>query len=83
VPIERFIWTEHAEQRCKRRLLDRTDVERAVQAGHDVPRINRGPADWMAAGLTADGRRFVVVVYDYPDHWDLQTARIVSVWEVE
>lgn len=81
MPIGHFIWTEHAEQRCRRRLLDRADVERAVLAEHDIPRINRGLADWMATGLTADGRRFVVV-YDHPDHWDLQTARIVSVWEV-
>jgi hypothetical protein len=35
----------------------------------------------MAHGLTADGRRFVVI-YDYPHHGDLQTARIVSVWEL-
>ncbi|HEY5192802.1 MAG TPA: hypothetical protein VIJ39_02875 [Solirubrobacteraceae bacterium] len=80
--IERFIWTEHAEQRCKRRLLDRAQVEGTIQAGHDIPRVNRGPAGWMAHGLSADGRRFVVV-YDHPHNWDLQTARIVSVWEVQ
>ena len=79
--IERFIWTEHAERRCRRRLLDRIEVERAIRSGHSVPRINRGRADWRAHGLTGDGRRFVVV-YDHPHRHDQLTARIVSVWDL-
>jgi hypothetical protein len=79
--IEHFIWTEHAERRCKRRLLDPVEVERAIRAGHSVPRINRGQADWRAYGLTGDGRRFVAV-YDHPHDHDQLTARIVSVWDL-
>jgi hypothetical protein len=81
VPIEHFIWTLHAERRRKQRLLDPVAVERAIRAGHRSPRINRGQAEWMAHGLTIDGRRFVVV-YDHPHYGDPQTARIVSVWEL-
>jgi hypothetical protein len=72
VVIEHFIWTEHAERRCKQRLLGRVEVERAIRAGHSLPQINRGPADWRAHGLTGDGRRFVsctttlTVMIDFP-----------------
>jgi hypothetical protein len=79
--IERFIWTVHAERRRKQRLLDREEVERTIRAGYALPAINRGQADWRAYGLTDDGRRFVVV-YDHPHRRDLQTARIVSLWDL-
>ncbi|HEX3391834.1 MAG TPA: DUF4258 domain-containing protein [Solirubrobacteraceae bacterium] len=79
--IEHFIWTAHAERRRKQRLLDRVEVERAIRAGHAVPAINRGQADWRAHGLTGDGRRFVVV-YDHPHRHNPQTARIVSLWDL-
>lgn len=55
------------------------DVERTIQIGHGMPRINRGEADWVAYGLCTDGRRFMVV-YDHPHRGDDRTARIVSVW---
>jgi Domain of unknown function (DUF4258) len=79
--IEHFIWTRHAERRANGRLLDRFEVERAIRAGHSVPTINRGHADWRARGLTDDGRRFVAV-YDHPHRHDQLTARIVSVWDL-
>jgi len=77
MPIERFIWTTHAEERRTGRLLDRSALERAVRDGHPERRINRGKADWRVDGLLPDGRHFAVV-YDRPDR---STARIVSVWD--
>jgi hypothetical protein len=79
MPIERFVWTFHAEDRRRERLLDRAEIEHAIRIGHSVARINRGRADWEVHGLCADGRHFVVV-YDLPHRGDPQTARIVSLW---
>lgn len=80
MPVERFIWTIHAERRRRRRLLDRLDVERTIRDAHSsTPRINRGQANWVAHGLCTDGRCFTVV-YDHPHRRDDGTARIVSVW---
>jgi len=81
MPIERFIWTEHALDRCRRRFLDRTDLERAVRRAHDERRHNDGEADWLVHGLAADGRRFAIV-YDHPVGEDHRAALIVSLWEL-
>jgi len=81
MPIERLVWTRHAKGKCRSRLLDRADVERAVHGGHGERQINRGRADWVVQGLCADGRRFEVV-YDHPHRDDRKTARIVSVWDL-
>jgi hypothetical protein len=80
MPIERFIWTTHAESRRARRLLDRSTLERAIRDGHAERQINRGDADWRIYGLLPDGRHFVVV-YDHPNGTDRTTALIVSVWD--
>ncbi|HWX45298.1 MAG TPA: DUF4258 domain-containing protein [Solirubrobacteraceae bacterium] len=77
--IERFIWTEHALDRCRRRWIDRADMERAVYRGHDERKHNDGEADWLVQGLAADGRRFALV-YDHPVGHDHSAALIVSVW---
>jgi hypothetical protein len=80
VPIERFVWTAHAKDRCARRLLHRSAVERAIGAGHADRHLNRGDADWLVHGLLADGRR-VEVVYDHPLGNDHNAVLIVSVWD--
>jgi hypothetical protein len=78
--IERFIWTTHAEDKCARRLLDGSELERAIRDGHSDRQINRGDADWRIYGLLADGRRFVVA-YDHPHGADYAAVRIVSAWD--
>jgi hypothetical protein len=78
--IERFAWTIHAEDKCAKRMLDRSAVEHAIRNGHADRRINRGDADWLVYGLLVDGRRFEVV-YDHPHGNDYCTVRIVSVWD--
>ncbi len=80
MPIERFIWTTHAEDKRAKRLLDRSAVEQVIREGHAERRINRGEAEWRVDGLLTDGRRFAVV-YDHPHRADHKAARIVSVWE--
>lgn len=77
MPIERFIWTTHAEDRCASRLLDRATLEHAVRHGHSERMINRGDADWRIDGLLPDGRHFAIL-YDRPQP---ATALIVSVWD--
>lgn len=79
MPIERFIWTTHAEDRRSERLIDRSDLERSIREGHADRQINRGRADWRIYGLLADGRHFEVV-YDHPHDNDRAAVRIVSVW---
>jgi hypothetical protein len=81
MPIERFIWTTHAEDRRAQRLLDRSMLERAVRDGHPERQINRDDADWLIIGLLPDGRHFEIV-YDHPHGADHATARIVSVWDL-
>jgi hypothetical protein len=77
--IEHFLWTSHAQVRLSERDLNRDEVELAVRLGEGQP--DRGAGDWRAAGVCANGLRFVVV-YDWPAHADPGTARIVSVWSV-
>jgi hypothetical protein len=79
VAIERFIWTDHAEQRLSERGLARPEVERAISEQHDTREVNQGEADWRLYGTRADGRGFAVI-YDYPVGGDESAVRIVSVW---
>jgi hypothetical protein len=83
LPIERFIWTTHAEKRRTERLLDHSELERAIRDGHgDRQKIGipPTPADWRIYGLLADGRHFVIA-YDHPHGSDHAAVRIVSVWD--
>ena len=77
--IERFLWTDHADQRLRQRGLTRFEVEEAVQGGHDARKANRGAGDWRVHGERADGRRFAVI-YDHPAGRDERAARIITVW---
>jgi hypothetical protein len=79
MPIERFIWTYHAEKRLNERRLPRAEVERTIRDGHAGRRINRGRADWLVQGLLADGRHFVAI-YDHAHGADGGAVRIVSLW---
>ncbi len=79
MPIERFIWTTHAEDRLDDRHLTRGEVERAIRDGHGARQINAGSADWRVHGVRSDGKTFAVV-YDNPAKLDPHTARIVSAW---
>jgi hypothetical protein len=74
MPTERFIWTEHAEERLRDRKLTKGVVERAIREAHPLRQVNRGQADWRLVF----GR--FVVVYDHPDGEDIDAVRIVSVW---
>jgi hypothetical protein len=80
MPVERFIWTTHAETRRVEHLLDRLAIERVIRSGHAERQINPGDADWLIRGLLVDGRN-VEVVYDHPHHGDHGAVRIVSVWD--
>ena len=79
--IEHFVWTAHALDRLRKRLLDRTEIEQVLRTGHRAPRINPGTGDWIAYGLCADGRRFVVV-YDHPHKGDRTTVRVITMWDL-
>jgi hypothetical protein len=81
MPIERFIWTIHAERMRRRRLLDRYELERAIRNDHSDRRANRGDADWRVSNLLIDGRYFIAV-YDHPHGSDHAAVRIVSVWDL-
>lgn len=81
MPIHRFVWSRHAEQRCIERLLDRSQVEQAVRRSHPGRQINRGEADWVIRGLLTDGRR-IEAVYNHPYGHDPAAALIVSVWDL-
>jgi hypothetical protein len=72
--IDRFTWTTHAEERLPQRELTRERVERAVRELHPLRETNEGAAAWRV-----DAGRFVVV-YDHPDHNDIDAVRIVSAW---
>jgi uncharacterized protein YjiS (DUF1127 family) len=74
VPIKRFIWTFHAEDRLLERGLTRAQVERAVRELHPLRETNAGDAQWQI-----DAGRFVVV-YDHPAGRDIDAVRIVSAW---
>jgi hypothetical protein len=82
VEIERFIWTEHASTRVAQRHLDPAEVEQAIGQGHAEREVNDGRAEWLVAGVLADGTAFEAI-YDHP-HADGDTAvRIVSVWRLD
>jgi hypothetical protein len=77
--IERFQWTEHAEQRLGERGLARDAVERAIGDGHADRQINTGSADWRVHGTRSDGKGFAVV-YNNPVDGDAGAVRILSAW---
>ena len=79
--IERFDWTDHAEERVRERKLDRTLVEMAVRLGHDGRIRNIGRADWRVRGKLSGGK-FFVVIYDHPVVADANRVRLVSVWDL-
>ena len=74
MPIKRFTWTFHAEDRLPQRGLTRVQVERAVRELHPLRETNDGEAEWRI-----DAGRFVVV-YDHPAGGDIDAVRIVSAW---
>lgn len=79
MPIERFIWTDHALLRLEQRGLTRFEVEEAVREGHEIRHVNPGDADWRVEGVRTDGRRFVVV-FDSPVREGDRAACVVSAW---
>jgi hypothetical protein len=79
--IERFQWTQHAEQRLGERHLTRGEVEQAIRDGHTGRQINAGSADWRVHGTRADGKSFAAI-YNNPVDGDTGSARIVSAWPV-
>jgi hypothetical protein len=80
--IERFDWTDHAEDRLWQREFDRILVEMAIRLGHDGRSRNYGRADWLVRWEGLDGDAFEVV-YDHPARQDFGRVRIVSVWLIE
>ena len=74
MPIKRFIWTKHAEERLHDRKLTKDLVEQAIREGHPMRQTNKGDADWRLVF----GR--FVVIYDHPDGEDIDAVRIVSLW---
>lgn len=79
MPIERFVWTFHAEQQLDARHLTRDDVEQAIRDEHGNREANDGRADWLIVGLSAHGVP-LEAVYDHPLGEDERTARVVSAW---
>jgi hypothetical protein len=55
VPVETFIWTNHALLRLAQRRLDRSDVEEAIRANHGERKANDGQADWLVQAMTPVG----------------------------
>jgi hypothetical protein len=82
VPIETFIWTDHALLRISQRRLERFDVEETIRANHDERKANDGQADWLVRAMTPLGVR-IEAIYDHPVGDDEATIRIVSAWRVE
>jgi hypothetical protein len=82
VEIERFVWTEHAEDRLRQRRLNASDVEQAIKDRHSEREVNDGRAEWLVTGQTADGTAFEAI-YDHPHGDDDATVRIVSVWRLD
>lgn len=80
--IERFVWTEHAEDRLRQRRLDASDVEEAIKDRHAKREVNDGRAEWLVGGETADGTAFEAI-YDHPHGNDEAAVRIVSVWRLD
>lgn len=79
MPIERFVWTAHAELRLAQRRLSHEDVEHAIRVGHDTREVNDGRAQWLVRGTAADGDPFEAI-YDHPHGADTGAVRIVSAW---
>lgn len=79
--IERFVWTEHAEDRLRQRRLDASDVEEAIKDRHAEREVNDGRAEWLVSGETTDGTAFEAI-YDHPHGDDETEVRIVSVWRL-
>lgn len=63
--IERFVWTEHAEDRLQQRRLNAVDVEKAIKTRHVEREVNDGRAEWLVGGVTPGGVAFEAI-YDYP-----------------
>jgi hypothetical protein len=79
MPIERFIWTIHAEERLDERHLTRGEVEQAVRDGHSLRQLNYGDADWRIHAVRSDGYTYAIT-YDNPAYGDSAVARIVTAW---
>ena len=80
--IERFVWTEHAEDRIRQRRLDAADIEQAIKSRHAGREVNDGRAEWLVSGVTPDGVAFEAI-YDHPHGDDEGAVRIVSVWRLD
>lgn len=80
--IERFIWTEHAEDRIRQRRLDASDVEEAIKDRHAEREVNDGRAQWLVSGVTVGGVAFEAI-YDHPHGDDEGAVRIVSAWRLD
>jgi hypothetical protein len=65
VGIERFVWTEHAEDRLRQRRLNTSDVEQAIVERHAEREVNDGRAEWLIGGRTPQGIAFEAI-YDHP-----------------
>jgi len=70
----RVRWSDHALEKAALLAIARTDVEHAVIEQHHRRRRNARSADWL---LTA-GR--LVIAYDHPDHADVTSARVITLW---
>jgi len=82
VEIERFIWTDHAEDRLRERRLNASDVEQAIRERHSEREVNDGRAEWLVGGRTPSGVAFEAI-YDHPHGDDDSAVRIVSVWRLD
>lgn len=80
--IERFVWTEHAEDRLRQRRLDAADVEQAIKKRNSEREVNDGRAEWLVGGETPGGVAFEAI-YDHPHGDDESAVRIVSVWRLD
>jgi hypothetical protein len=76
VPLapRRVRWTDHALEKAALLGIPRSDVERVVVEHHRTRRRNARSADWLIVSSR------LVIAYDHPDHDDLITARIVTLW---
>ena len=80
--IERFVWTEHAEDRLRQRRLDAADVEQTIKERNSEREVNDGRAEWLVGGETPGGVAFEAI-YDHPHGNDESAVRIVSVWRLD
>jgi predicted protein tyrosine phosphatase len=70
----RVRWTDHALEKATLLGITRIDVELLVIEHHHRRRRNARSADW----LVMMGR--LVIAYDHPDHADMTTARVITLW---